>query len=331
MTRIQAVFKYFFFLIPFLGMATLLEGQTCCSGGVPLSGNVGLTPGNKGDIQFRLSYDLNVLRRLKFGSEILDDNSRTRTTGSILLQTGYSITDNISLEAFIPLVSQRRVIRQNGFEDLTSTFGMGDVSLLLKYKWLAGRYWTITHGAGVKAPTGPSDLSDEDGFTINADLQPGSGAWDGLFWSQAFYLLRDKGQVGLTSTVIYALKGKNDDYLDAFTYKFGDEFRFHTGLGGRLSIGKKAFPLDVSGQLQYRMAKRDEQENIALVNTGGHWLFLRPETSFWLKPSFAIFGAMDIPLYSKVDGTQLSPTIRMTVGVFYRRLEPAKAKDILYF
>ncbi|MCK5105500.1 MAG: hypothetical protein KAR17_21900, partial [Cyclobacteriaceae bacterium] len=39
-------------------------GQTCCSGGVPISGNLGLPPGNIGTWQFSLAYDINVLKTL---------------------------------------------------------------------------------------------------------------------------------------------------------------------------------------------------------------------------------------------------------------------------
>jgi len=57
--------------------------QTCCSGGVPLGGNVGFASYENRLYQFDLSYDLNVLSTLFNESEVLQDNSRLRSTQSI--------------------------------------------------------------------------------------------------------------------------------------------------------------------------------------------------------------------------------------------------------
>ncbi len=39
--------------------------QTCCSGGVPLSGNIGFEGSNRGTLQMELGYDLNYISTLK--------------------------------------------------------------------------------------------------------------------------------------------------------------------------------------------------------------------------------------------------------------------------
>ena len=70
-----------------------VDGQTCCSGGVPVSSNLGLPSEGKNTLQFSLNYDLNVLETLKSGTEVLEDDSRSRRTHSILFQAGYSITE----------------------------------------------------------------------------------------------------------------------------------------------------------------------------------------------------------------------------------------------
>ena len=86
------------------------NSQTCCSGGVPISGNLGLPPGSGGTWQFSLGNDINVLKTLMDGREVLDDQSRERVTQSILFQSGYSITNRFSADLFFSYVKQERTI-----------------------------------------------------------------------------------------------------------------------------------------------------------------------------------------------------------------------------
>ena len=75
-----------------------INAQTCCSGGIPLSNNLGLDISEKGTIQVGLNYDYNNLNTLNSGTENLNDDSRLRITHSVLLNAGYSITDRLSAE-----------------------------------------------------------------------------------------------------------------------------------------------------------------------------------------------------------------------------------------
>jgi len=69
--------KAIFYLMLLVGFGIQnIQGQTCCSGGVPLSGNLGLPIAESKIWQFSASYDLNVLKTLQTGTEKLDDNTR---------------------------------------------------------------------------------------------------------------------------------------------------------------------------------------------------------------------------------------------------------------
>ena len=298
---------------------TIVSGQTCCSGGVPLSGNVGLPSGEKGVLQILLNYDDNVLKTLKSGSMKLDDDSRTRHTRSVILQTGYSFTDKISVDLFSSFVFQERLIKQGVFENRTVTRGLGDLALLLKYKWLSlgkDKHTTFVSALGVKFPLGASDLKNNNGITINADLQPGSGAWDGIFWTQAIHRLSVRPSSSISGTLIYNLKGTNGNYLGVFDYKFGNELQVHLGIGDRFLL--KKIIIDPALQIQYRYAGRDIQNNNELQSTGGQWLFLKLTNNLWLNQKYALHLGAVLPLYGNVDGTQLSPSYRLEVGVYFR-------------
>ena len=120
------------FIALILSMFHLISyAQTCCSGGVPLSSNLGMPPNDQGIWQFSISYDLLVLNSLKEGSETIEDQSRIRKTQSILTEIGYGITRRIAVDLFIPYVYQQRRIEQFGKTDFVTTNGIGDVALLL--------------------------------------------------------------------------------------------------------------------------------------------------------------------------------------------------------
>ncbi len=178
--------KIILFTLLFFNTFTI-NAQTCCSGGIPLSNSLGLPILEKGSLQIGLHYDYNNLNTLNSGSERLDDNSRLRITHSILLNSGYSITDNLSVEGLFTWVNQRRKITQFGNQNLDQTSGLGDAVLLAKYNFnnvfFLGKNSTFNVGAGVKIPIGSSTETNDQDITLNADLQPGSNAWDILFWS----------------------------------------------------------------------------------------------------------------------------------------------------
>jgi len=61
--------------------------QTCCSGGVPLTGNLGMPYATRGSWQFSFSYDYNRMTTLMEGNREILNDSRKRYTHSLLLET----------------------------------------------------------------------------------------------------------------------------------------------------------------------------------------------------------------------------------------------------
>ncbi len=120
-------------MMPLLYYTSGMYAQTCCSGGIPLSNSIGLPIENKGTWQINVSYDYNNLNTLNSGSDKLDDDSRLRTTQSLLLNTGYTLNNNLSVELLMTYVNQKREIEQFGNKNVDETYGLGDGVLLFKY------------------------------------------------------------------------------------------------------------------------------------------------------------------------------------------------------
>ena len=226
----------------------IANAQTCCSGGVPISSNLGLPFGEGQTLQFNLNYDLNNLNTQKTGVTVDGDKTRERITHSTLLQLGYSFNKKWAVDVLFSYVRQeRRIFRQNNLADFTFTEGFGDLVLLLKYKLLSAQddATSLSVGLGTKLATGAADRRF-NGIRLNADLQPGSGATDGLFWAQFTHQVAFRPSLGMSLNTIYSYKGTNNNYLPitvnnetiSQAYQFGEEWQLIFNISDRLILGK---------------------------------------------------------------------------------------------
>lgn len=305
--------KTFSFLVLLFTISTY--SQTCCSGGVPLSNNLGLPNGGKGEFVLGLNYDHNNLNTLNAGTERLDDNSRKRITNSVLLNFGYAFSDRWSVETLFTWVNQTRTITQFGNENFTETSGIGDAVLLVKYSLpdVLGKQTLLNIGVGTKVPFGKSDIPNNQGIQLTADLQPGSGAWDGLGWLSVSKGLDFRPSATLSTTTIYRFTGVNNSYLNnTATYEFGNEIQANLGYTDQFFMLNTLFYPGLV--FKYRKAFEDKIDDVGIPNTGGEWVFIRPELGVRLSPQISMISRIELPLYSNVVGTQLTPTVRFTIG-----------------
>lgn len=296
---------------------TQAQAQTCCSGGVPLSNNLGGLPlSTQSTWQFSFSADLNVLRSLKEGSIELDDDSRQRKTFSFLLKSSYSFTDKLFIESLITWVQQERSINQpNGFTDYDRTRGLGDLAILINFNYLSFGKFKFIAGAGPKMPTGRADLPDADGLTLNSDLQPGSGAWDGII------LHRIQGSGNSRPSQLYFLNltyrqtGTNSEYLGNQQYRFGNEYQMLLGISDQFLVASELFSVGLN--VRFRSVKGDQFNHQPMPNTGGRWLFIMPVIAWNILPNLSINLNGEFPLYTYVEGTQISPSFRINGGIYF--------------
>lgn len=306
-------------------MARPARGQTCCSGGVPISSNLGLPFLEGQSLQINLNYDLNNLNTQKTGNQVDGDRTRERITHSTLLQLGYSLNKKWAIDMLFSYVRQeRRIFRQNQLADYTFTEGFGDLVFLLKYKVLSLQEdaTAISMGLGAKLATGASDRRF-NGIRLNADLQPGSGATDGLLWAQVTHQLSSRPSMGMSLNTIYSYKGTNDNYLPiivnnetlAQAYQFGQEWQFIFNISDRLILGKNL--IDPYLTLRYRTVQPDTNNNTLVPGTGGDWVFIKPGFNYWLNGNLSVGADIELPLYAFVVDTQVTPTYRFNTGVYY--------------
>jgi len=277
-----------------------------------MSSNIGLPGADQGTLQVNFNYDWNDLQDLRSEGTSLSDDSRQRETHSLLLELGYSFSSKFSVDLFVPVIRQERtIISPLGSIDFDKSEGLGDIVILPKYA-LSDK---MIIGVGAKIPTGKANKTS-DGFTLNADLQPGSGAVDGILYFAYSDYFNSRKSLGYFGTAIFRNTGKNNSYLGSSTYQFGNEFQLIVGVADRFVISK--FQVDPSLKLRYRKAGRDFFDDNEFPGSGGTFLFINPGISMVISPSFSWQVNTSFPLHAFVNETQLSPTIQINTGFLFR-------------
>ena len=293
-------------IIFFICSTSGLLAQTCCSGGVPVSSNLGFDQGSQGLLQLSIGADFNKLATLYDGSTSLKDELRLRTTQSYIARAAYNINDRFGIEGFLPLVRQTRAIQTNGgAEDIEATFGIGDPIVMLYYDVVQSPL-NLRVAAGPQIPLGSYTEQSSRGLTLLEDLQPGSGAWDLVFMTSLQYQSIKRPTMSLYLNGILSITGANKNSRNGLqTYEFGDDIQLIAGLNDQTLLFGRVVNPGIS--MRYRKAQRDKINNMDGTGTGGEWLFGRLSLGIeFIKQSLLTFN-YELPVYTFVNETQLSP------------------------
>lgn len=144
----------------------------------------------------------------------------------------YGLTENLTLLTRLPYL-KRDNIREGELEDGEAkahehgdSAGLGDLILLGKWRLLQEPV-EVAPLLGIKVPTGESRDEDEAGKKFEADHQPGSGSWDGLF---GLAITRRSGPWSLSGSFLYTLAtegAQETDLGDQATVSVGTAYRLN--------------------------------------------------------------------------------------------------------
>jgi Putative MetA-pathway of phenol degradation len=148
-----------------------------------------------------------------------------------------NVTNDLTVSVRLPWI-RRTGIREAEIEDPAEppeifnrgdASGIGDMTFFGQYRFYNDRA-ARTEAAvllGVKAPTGVTDRINNQGEPFDAEFQPGSGSWDGLF---GLAYTKRFGQWSFDTNVLYMLvtNGVQDTDL-------GDRFLYNAAISYRLT------------------------------------------------------------------------------------------------
>jgi hypothetical protein len=235
------------------------------------------------------------------------DEIRTRNQNLIAsVDHGLGADTAVSIEAPLVRRAHDHIHHHAGsrFYDRWDFHGLGDARLSLSRQhgaWIGS--------AGVKLPTGRYDRSNDDGQEAERSLQAGSGTTDALL-GIAYH-----GTVEINNR-----PARGFAQLRAqLPLNMRDEYRHGNSVGVDLGIGYPlSHALQLNAQLNLVVKGRDRGDQAEPLDSGGRFLWLSPGLSANLGRRWQLYGVVQLPLYQRVNGVQLTADWTLAAGLAYR-------------
>ena len=293
-----------------------LRAQTCSCAGAPLLSMQGAGASSAGNLMLGVTYEYHDISALYNRCNRLDNNEVTRVTQSTLFEIHYGITDRFSFSGTFTYVDKNSTTGLRNPENASTltTRGIGDGLFLLRYTFLQQTLWNPVHlsiGSGAKAPLGTTSLTD-GGFPLNADMQPGTGAWDGVLWSGISLSLLPYTTINLFWQNSYRHTGTNERFGAGDEYGFGNELVSTLGISDQI-LENLSYML----QLTYRSTSSDQLNGNNLPNTGGKWLSVGPALNLGITDRMSARLSGRVPVYQHLNGTQPTTSWAVSGSIFF--------------
>jgi hypothetical protein len=290
--------------------------QACCSAGTPLSSQLALSFLQQGELLFNLAYDYNYLNDQFHHDEQLNDDDRLRFSQNILFRAQYGFTEKWALAVSLPYVfrSEQTGTDLTSYDNLSSS-GIGDLLVQTNFTLLNQKQHHLLLSAGLKMPTGSNSETNELDLPLPADMQPGTGSWDGIF--AALYEASNiwGGHFHFNTSATARFNGEGTRYDGKQEYQFGNEFTFVLGLNYEFLIKRSV--LVPALNLSYRRTLIDITNGALTPSSGGDWLAIVPGVNYYITRDLSLMFSSSLPLYRYVEGIQLTTSYSFFIQIQY--------------
>ena len=251
----------------------------------------------------------------------------------------YGINHHLTVSAELPYV-RRDDLREgthahsggvvlNGVEQLGTVSGIGDLSLLMKYRVTDGERSGLALIGGIKVPTGNTHERSLDGERLETEHQPGSGSWDPIVGASAGTRV---GPMQLTASAIYQIstRGAQNTRLGnrlqggiALSHRFGAKPHEHMQThnhhhGDELDDHGEEHPhsswdafVEVADEWEGRQKIDGETE----AASGGKWAYVAPGLRFNAASGWSASAAFALPVWQRIRASHPESRYRLMVSL----------------
>ena len=268
---------------------------------------------------------------------------------------GYGVTKDVMVGLRLPYVS-RTGIKAGELDpdtgdvsvlDHGSSRGFGDVTALGQYRFLndTSRRFEMAALAGFIAPTGSTNRLSRQGELLDAEFQPGSGAWSGIF---GLALTKRSGMWSFDTNVLYVATTEGTqrtDLGDQLLYNAAISYRLNglPALGGGAVNAYRNGPmfhgavphdhgadghahsepatssgaglaLDLVLELNGEQHAKQQVSGVKDLNSGGNVVYVAPGLRL-SHDKWSAFVSVGVPVYKDLSGLQPEPDVRVRSGV----------------
>jgi hypothetical protein len=188
---------------------------------------------------------------------------------------------------------------------------LGDVRVLGRYQFAprqdGDRHSVWGLNFGVKLPTGKFDERNDEGSLAERTLQPGSGTTDALLGAYFSQQLPLRNLSWFGQALYQAPLNERADF------KPGDRLGLDVGM--RYEAGER---VGLMLQLNFLQRGKDKGAQAEPEDSGGTFAFVSPGASWNLGKDLQVYGFVQVPIYQKVNGVQLTADYAVVVGLSTR-------------
>jgi hypothetical protein len=274
------------------------------------------------------------------------------TINNVSLNAAWGLTDNLTVGFNLPQVMRTNIregahhLADAGHDDhdasgheepdehteddvheisqLGDASGLGDLTTYGQYRFV-GAEDTSLHASillGLKAPTGTTDVTNDEGYRFESEHQPGSGSWDVL---AGLAVTRQWTNVTLDSNILYAFAGEGSQDSN-----LGDVFNFNMALSYRLRHSDNHgdgtahhhdtnpgnfwdIAVEINGEWRDYVTVIGQRQR----HSGGNVVYLAPSVRYNNDKGWTAYASLGVPIVENLNGIQSDPNLRLLVGVSF--------------
>jgi hypothetical protein len=251
--------------------------------------------------------------RVKPAGEIGEHDEKDTTNRNLQLTYSHVSAGRWGVSVQLPLVSRDHHHVHNessGPEPEDWHFNEpGDVRVLGQYRLSADGESATVYGAlaGIKLPTGDTDIDNKAGEEAERTLQPGTGTTDFLAGAYVSHVLSSIPGTVFAQAVAQRSVNEHDHFRP------GEQLGIDAGY--RYPVTPR---LGLNLQLNYLTRWRDDGSNAEPDDSGLRALFASPGIGYAITPAVHVYGFVQLPVYQNVNGTQLTADKAVAAGITTR-------------
>jgi len=247
------------------------------------------------------------------------------------LGVAYGFTHQLTVSAQLPYA--RRDGLREGTEDgarrLGSVSGIGDFTLLAKYRLTEDQKYGFALIGGIRVPTGSTHHRGLDGERLETEHQPGTGSWDPILGASAAAPL---GSITFSASALYQFSGRGAQRSRlgnrlqgglALSHRFGAPSYQHSQThnhhhGDELDEGDDeprqsswdAF-VELAGEWEGRQKIGDEIE----AGSGGKWAWVAPGLRYNWASGWSASAALALPVWQRIRNSHPDNRYRLLLSL----------------
>lgn len=305
-----------------------LSTWACATCGCSLSSDAAMGYSTSEGFRVNLEYAYIHQDELRSGTQsttgVPDDNELEHDTLNryFTLGLGYNPNADWNVDLRLPYIVRTHSTygdfnSSQPLPDLSNSHSstLGDIKLVASYQGLLPTH-NFGLQLGVKLPTGSYGSTinfyngPDAGEPLDASLQPGTGSTDVIVGAYYYQAISQNFDVITNAQFQSVVKSKQDES--------GNDYR--PGNAANISIGLRyeANPNWVP-QLQLNVTHKNADQGALAdtTSTAGTALYLSPGVTVKALAKLHVYGFVQVPVYSNLDGYQLFPHWTANVGASY--------------